>query len=174
MQFGSVTYGYTGNLAYFVSNSSNTGICPGSNTTFISDAAGSSYQWQVDNGNGTFTNLSNAAPYSTVTTNTLTLTAPAASLYGYKYRCVVNGNTYSQTYTLKFASNWTGTVSTAWETAGNWSCGAVPDASTDVYISTGKPNYPLINSTRSVRSIHLQNGTTVAVATNQKLTVTGK
>lgn len=172
MQMGSVPYGYAGNLAYYAA--AGNGICPGSSTSFASNVTGASYQWQVDNGSGTFTNLSNTAPYSTVTTNTLTLTTPATSLYGYKYRCLVNGNTYSNTFTLKFASNWTGTVSTAWETAGNWSCGAVPDANTDVYISPGKPNYPLVNSTRSVRSIRLQNGTTMGVANNQRLTVTGK
>lgn len=172
MQMGSVPYGYAGNLAYF-SVASN-GICPGSNTSFTSDITGSSYQWQVDNGSGTFTNLTNASPYSTVTTNTLTLTTPASSLYGYKYRCLVNGNTYSKIFTLKFATNWTGTASTAWETPGNWSCGAVPDANTDVYIAPGKPNAPLLNSTRSVRSLHLQNGSTLGVATNQKLTITGK
>ena len=172
MQFASVPYNYAGNLAYYID--AGNGICPGSNTSFASNTSGNTYQWQADNGSGTFTNLTNAAPYSTVTTSTLNLTAPATSLYGYKYRCLVNSNTYSNTFTLKFASNWTGVVSTAWETIGNWSCGTVPDANTDVYISPGKPNYPLVNSIRSVRSVHLQNGTTMGVITGQKLTVTGK
>ena len=172
MQMGSVPYGYTGNLARFASTT--TAICPGASTSFASDAVGASYQWQVDNGSGSFINLTNVAPYTTATTATLNLTAPATSLYGYKYRCVVNGNTYSQTFTLKFVSNWTGAVSTAWETAGNWSCGAVPDANTDVYINTGIPRYPLVNSTRSVRSVRLQNATTIGVSTNQKLIITGK
>lgn len=172
LQMGSVPYGYGGNLAYFTA--APTGICPGTSTSFVSNATGSTYQWQVDNGSGTFTNLSNTAPYSTVTTNTLNLTSPATSLYGYKYRCFVNGSTYSQVFTLKFASNWTGATSTAWETAGNWNCGAIPDANTDVYINSGRSNYPVITSTRSVRSIHQQNGTTVTIGTNQLLTVTGK
>ncbi|MEO6454405.1 MAG: hypothetical protein ABIN97_10050, partial [Ginsengibacter sp.] len=172
LQFGSVPYGNAGNLAYF-SSASNNGICPGSNTSFTSNITGSSYQWQADNGSGTFTNLANAAPYSTVTTNTLTLTAPPTSSYGYQYRCVVNGNTYSMIFTLKFASNWMGTVSTAWEAAGNWSCGAVPDANTDVYISAGKTNYPVVNSTQSIRGIYLQNGT-ITVANNHHLIITGK
>jgi len=172
-QMGSVPYGYAGNLAYFAAVGNN-GICPGSNSSFTSNISGAAYQWQVDNGNGSFTNLSNVAPYSTVTTAALTLTAPATALYGYKYRCEVNGSNYSTVFTLKFASNWTGAVSTAWETAGNWSCGAVPDANTDAYISPGKPNYPLVNSTRSVRSVHLQNGTSMGVANTQRLTLTGK
>ena len=172
LQMGSVPYNYTGNIGYITATG--TGICAGSSTSFVSSISGSSYQWQVDNGNGNFTNLINTAPYSTVTTNTLTLTNPSTSLYGYKYRCFVNGNTYSQIFTLKFASNWTGGVSTAWETAGNWSCGAVPDANTDVYINTGNPNYPVVNSTRSVRSVRQQNGTSITIGTNQRLTVSGR
>jgi hypothetical protein len=172
VQMGSVPYNYAGNLGYITATG--TGICPGSNTSFVSNISGSSYQWQVNNGNGNFTNLTNTAPYSTVNTNTLTLTNPATSLYGYQYRCFVNGNTYSQVSTLKFASNWTGAISTAWETAGNWSCGAVPDANTDVYINAGNTNYPIVNSARSVRSIRQQNGTSISIGTNQRLTVTGR
>ena len=172
LQMGSVPYGHAGNLAYYTAPVA--GICAGANTSFTSNVAGTSYQWQADMGSGTFTNLANAAPYSTVTTGTLTLTAPATALYGYKYRCLINGNTYSNVFTLLFTSNWLGTASTAWETAGNWSCGAVPDANTDVYISQGATNLPMLNSTRMVRSIHLQNGATMGVAANQRLTITGR
>lgn len=171
-QMGSVPYRYAGNLGYITATGS--GICPGSNTSFVSDITGTTYQWQVDNGSGSFTNLTNVVPYSTVSTNTLTLTNPATSLYGYKYRCLVNGNTYSQTYILKFVSNWTGAVSTAWETAGNWSCGTVPDANTDVYITAGQTNYPVLNSIRSVRSIRQQSGGNIIIGTNQRLTITGR
>ncbi len=97
----------------------------------------SGYQWQADNGSGSFTNLTNAAPHNTVTMCTPTLTNPATSLYGYKYRCFVSGNTYSCVFTLKIESNRTGAAGTAWETTGSRSCGAVPDANTDVYIDTG-------------------------------------
>lgn len=172
LQMGSVPYGYAGNLAWLYAPGN--GICPGANTSFSSNTTGTTYQWQVDNGSGNFTNLSNAAPYSTVTASTLTLTAPATNLYGYKYRCLVNGNSYSATFILKFASSWTGTAGTAWETATNWSCGAIPDANTDVYIGPGKLNYPSLNSNRSVRSIQLLNGTALTVTGSQQLTITGK
>lgn len=68
-------------------------ICAGANTTFGITATGDglTYQWQVDNGSGTFTNLTNAAPYSTVTTATLTITGATAGMNGYKYKCVVSG-----------------------------------------------------------------------------------
>ena len=34
-------------------------------------------------------------------------------------------------------NGWTGALNLAWENPGNWSCGKLPDASTDVVISTG-------------------------------------
>lgn len=172
LQMGSVPYGNAGNLARYVA--AGNGICPGININFVSNLAGSSYQWQVDNGSGNFANLTNDAPYSNVTSKTLLLTAPATALYGYKYRCVVNGNSNSNSFVLKFASNWTGSISTTWENPANWSCGVVPDANTDIYILQGTPNYPLLNSNRSVRSIRQQNGTIVEVATGRQLLITGK
>jgi hypothetical protein len=149
-------------------------ICPGANSYFVSNINGGTYQWQVDNGNGIFSTLTNTPPYSNVTTNTLHLTAAPSSLYGYKYRCLVNGNTYSKVFTLKFASYWTGAISTAWENAGNWNCGSVPDANTDVYVNSGKTNYPVVSSVRAARSVNLQAGTSVQVASGQQLTITGK
>lgn len=67
-------------------------ICVGSSTSFVVNAFGASisYRWQVNNGSG-YTNLTNGAPYSGVTTKTLTLTNPSISLTHNKYRCVVSG-----------------------------------------------------------------------------------
>jgi len=72
-------------------NPPNRTLCVGGNTTFpvtASDATG--YQWQVNTGSG-FTNLTNVAPYSNVTTATLTVTGVTAAMSGYTYRCVVTG-----------------------------------------------------------------------------------
>ncbi|MFM9988835.1 choice-of-anchor D domain-containing protein, partial [Flavobacterium sp.] len=67
-------------------------IFSGSNTTFSVAATGTglSYQWQVDTGSG-FTNLTNVAPYSNVTTTTMNITAATVGMNGYLYRCVVSG-----------------------------------------------------------------------------------
>jgi uncharacterized repeat protein (TIGR01451 family) len=67
----------------------NSTVCPGSGTTFaVTASAATSYQWQVNTGTG-FTNLTNTAPYSGVTTATLTLSAATAGMNGYQYRCLV-------------------------------------------------------------------------------------
>ncbi|QSW88743.1 T9SS type A sorting domain-containing protein [Flavobacterium endoglycinae] len=72
-------------------NPSSVTVCSGSNTAFSVSATGAtSYQWQVDTGGG-FANLSNGAPYSGVTTATLTITGATSAMNLYQYRCVVTG-----------------------------------------------------------------------------------
>ncbi|MFC2138656.1 immunoglobulin domain-containing protein, partial [Bacteroidota bacterium] len=72
---------------------SNRYICPGSNTTFSVTATGYSlsYQWQYSTG-GSWNNLTNSAPFSGVTSSTLTLTSPSSSYDGYFFRCAVSGD----------------------------------------------------------------------------------
>ncbi len=70
-------------------------ICANANTSFSVAASGTAltYQWQVStNGGVSFTNLINGAPYSTVTTNTLNITAATLTLNNYQYRCVIGGS----------------------------------------------------------------------------------
>lgn len=68
-------------------------ICEGGNTQFHVAVTGTNptYQWQVDNGTGTFNDLTNNAIYSDVTTSVLKLNNPPTSYNGNKYRCVVSG-----------------------------------------------------------------------------------
>jgi Metallo-peptidase family M12B Reprolysin-like/Secretion system C-terminal sorting domain len=70
-------------------------VCAGNSTSFTASAAGTglTYQWQVSTTGcgGTFTNLSNTAPYSGVNTTTLTINPTSAALNGYAYRLVVSG-----------------------------------------------------------------------------------
>lgn len=61
--------------------------------------------------------------------------------------------------------NWVGSISTNWNTAGNWSTGNVPDATTDVFINGGFPNLPLVSASQNVRNVNITSGL---------LTITGK
>ncbi|MEN0008634.1 MBG domain-containing protein [Flavobacterium nitrogenifigens] len=72
--------------------SSNT-ICIGDNTTFsITASNATGYKWQVDQGAGAgFTDISIGAPYSGVTSSTLTITGATAAMNGYAYRGIATG-----------------------------------------------------------------------------------
>lgn len=73
----------------------NTTACFGTNTGFtvVATGAGLTYQWQLStNGGTTWANLTNTAPYSTVTAATLTITNATSAINSFQYRCVVNGS----------------------------------------------------------------------------------
>ncbi len=145
-------------------------ICPGASTVFQAKITGNSYQWQVNTGSG-FVNLTNGGVHSGVNGAVLSLNNPPTSMYGYEYRCLVNGNVYSELYLLKFGVTWEGSVSSAWENPANWGCGSLPDAQTDVVINGGKSNYPMLSSNATVRSLRLNTGASGTVQAGYTLTV---
>lgn len=74
------------------SQPTNKSIFSGDNTTFSVTAANATgYQWQVDEGSG-FNDIVNGGAYSNATTSTLGITGATTSMNGYKYRCIVSGN----------------------------------------------------------------------------------
>ncbi len=60
--------------------------------------------------------------------------------------------------------SWTGNVSTDWENAANWSGNTVPTATSIITISAGRPRYPIVNASTTVKSIMCASGTTVTIA----------
>ena len=152
-------------------------ICPNAATYFSVNAlSGYTYKWQVDTGSG-FTDITNNTIYSGAASNVLILNNLPQNFYGYKYRCVqTNGTTIlnSTPITLKFASDWTGAVSTAWEDSGNWSCGIVPTQYIDAIISAGAVNFPIVSSDAVCHSISTMTGASVIVKSGFKLNVVGQ
>ncbi|MFM9988118.1 T9SS type B sorting domain-containing protein [Flavobacterium sp.] len=59
-------------------------------TITLADNGGNTYQWQVSTDGVTWNNVTNAAPYSGVTTNTLTITSVTNAMNSYKYRVQLN------------------------------------------------------------------------------------
>ncbi|MES2776937.1 MAG: hypothetical protein V4722_22360 [Bacteroidota bacterium] len=77
----------------------------------------------------------------------------------------IAGNLYAQT-------TWTGAVSTAWNTAGNWSAG-VPDATDDVTIPN-VTNDPLISVAGALaKSVTVQSGGILTISAAGTLTING-
>lgn len=145
-------------------------ICPGGIASFYTDQAGISYQWQVDQGSG-FSNVVNGSVYSGATTNSLLLTNPPTSWYGYKYRCLIDGSSFSNQDSLRFVSTWYGGKDTAWENPANWGCNQVPDGNTDVVINGNSLYFPVVGSIVLVRSLSANKSAEVKVLNGFQLKV---
>ena len=71
-------------------------------------------------------------------------------------------------------NTWTGTTSTSWTDATNWSIKGVPDATKDALIAAAAPaNQPIIGSTVSIASLTLNASTSLTVSSGFNLTVAG-
>lgn len=149
------------------------GNCPLATTSFTSNISGASYQWQADTGTG-YINIINGPVYSGVNTITLTLNSPPTSMNNYKFRCLVNGTTFSNVYTYKVGVTWTGAVNTNWGVPGNWSCGIIPDEYTNVQINAGAPNYPLTELNVTIWSLRVNPAASVIIGAGFNMILLGK
>jgi hypothetical protein len=71
-------------------------------------------------------------------------------------------------------TTWTGATSTDWATASNWYPAAVPTATDDVVIPSSPTNQPTLSSAGAVaRSVEVQSGATLTIASSGSLTVNG-
>lgn len=116
--------------------------CPNQVLRYSSSIIGNNYQWQVYTGNE-FVNILNDSIYSGATSRYLEINGATEGMYGYKFRCLVNGM-YSDTVELKFRNFWKGIINNDWSNPANWSCGIVPNRFTDVYIHAQTVNNPVI------------------------------
>jgi hypothetical protein len=138
--------------------------CLGSSVTLSVVATGNSlnYQWRK---NGT--NIVGA------TTSTYLISPTNAASAG-NYDVIVNtGGCTSNVAVLSITTQnqWSGTASTAWTNAVNWSCGIIPTASTDVIIPSAAPNMPVITSSVSANSLTLNTSGSVTNAAAGTLTL---
>ena len=86
-----------------------------------------------------------------------------------------NGSTqYSDIKTLRFVNTWHGSTNAYWTYAGNWECGVVPDANTDVIVKFPANNL-VVTDNVSCRSVTLS-GPNISIFVNsgRRLTITGK
>ncbi|MDP4284313.1 MAG: hypothetical protein Q8891_07815 [Bacteroidota bacterium] len=142
-----------------------TEICSG--IEIPSSISGTTYQWQLSTDGVNFNGIIDNSNYSGTNADTLHLTNAPTSWYGYQYRCAVDGN-YSNTFTLRFTDYWTGAMNSDWENPGNWSCGTLPDANTDVIINSGTA---IVNSNSTIRSLSIAPSVKLTVNSGFKLTI---
>ncbi|HMO61860.1 MAG TPA: phospholipase D-like domain-containing protein [Ferruginibacter sp.] len=146
--------------------------CPGGNTLLSANVRGNSFQWQADTGNG-FADITDTEWYSRTNTADLLLLNPPSNWYGYRYRCIADGNKISDTFSLKFTAYWNGSASTSWEEPANWNCGVLPDAYTDVVINSSVQYFPVVNASTICRSLRLNKAATIALMNGVSLVLTG-
>ena len=146
--------------------------------TISASGSGITFQWQLSSDGGiTWSNLANGGVYSGVTTSILSINN-TAGLNGYQFRVFISGyppcasaTSNPATLTVSLTNTWTGSVSSAWENAGNWSCGVVPDSFTDVYIPAGA--VVVLNSNVSIATLHLNPSASLTVNPPYVLTLLG-
>ena len=81
---------------------------------------------------------------------------------------------YNETNIPFSAVTWTGSTSSDWATATNWSTGAVPTSSDIVYIDGTFTNEPSISSTdATAESITIASGNTLTIDETSSLTISG-
>ncbi|MGO4708985.1 hypothetical protein AB4Y90_07685, partial [Chryseobacterium sp. 2TAF14] len=129
---------FIGSNPVITGNPPNRTICAGGTTTFSITASGAtSYQWYQNSGSG-FVALTNIAPFSGVTTNTLTITGATGAMNGYQYRCVATnsaGSATSNSATLTVSSISANATST------NVSCNGGSNGTATVVASGGVAPY---------------------------------
>jgi hypothetical protein len=154
---------------FFIKKMNSVSLCSADATSFTSDKVSSAYVWQVKTpGSSDFVYLDDDANYSGTKTATLQLTNIPASFNSNLYRCVLANASVSKTFYLQVINQWTGSVNNLWENPANWSCGKVPDASTDVVLNNGTVT---VNSNATCRSIKVTVGAAVNVTPGFSLTV---
>jgi hypothetical protein len=159
------TYGFSG---FYLSSAAP--ICRTSAIKYVATIPGNTYQWQVNTGSG-FTNLADGGVYSGVNDDTLTLTNPLTSYYGYQYRCKVNGIN-DQVHDLYYMLKWEGDVSVSWGTSANWGCTSLPDEYTDVLIEADTPFKPQVNiPLAKARTLKVTKGADLQINTGRTLQV---
>ncbi len=143
-------------------------LCPPlGNTTLISPITGSSYQWQMSTDSINYMAITDGVNFNGAATANLQLINIPSAWYGRMFRCVVDGQNSLPTI-IKFVNRWTGTVNTDWHNPGNWSCGTVPDAFTDVIIPTGSS---ILGNNTAVRTLTIYKEASLIINSGVTLTV---
>ena len=181
-----VPFTYSNLPSFSVHPISQTVCVPDAVSFSVVAAATTSYQWQVSTDGGTnYNNIMASSIYSNETTATLNISNPTG-LTTHRYRCVATnsgGSTNSNAAILTVITpvstptgtlTWTGTFSTDWNLACNWSPASVPTAGNDVVIAN-TTNKPTIGASYAAlaKTVEVQASAILTLANAGSLTVNG-
>ncbi|MBK7213337.1 MAG: M6 family metalloprotease domain-containing protein [Bacteroidales bacterium] len=144
------------------------------------------------NDNGTFETGESVVsfPSNKEGTRTLTFTTPSSgvtlskglrmrvlSKFGSIPSTACDVSTYGQAedYTVYFVNDatWAGSISSDWNTPGNWSYNAVPGASINVVIPSAATNFPVLTADFICNNLKINAGASVTVDPGKSLKVNG-
>jgi hypothetical protein len=163
---GIITVNHEPNI---VSQSGNVNTCAGDNAIFSVNVTGTALQYQwTQNG----VPLSDSGVYSGTNSPTLQI-SDITGLGGAVYQLNVSGvcppSASSNPVSLveNTTNQWTGTVDKKWSTPGNWACGILPTAATDVIITPAAPFQPEVDIPNAIcRSLLIYPGSSVEIVGN--------
>ncbi len=144
-----------------------TAPCFGSSQVYsVTNVAGVTYNWTFPSG---WTQTAGG------TTNSVTVTVGSGTGNIQVTPSNGCGSGTARTLAVTVSPNtWTGAVSGDWNNTGNWSCGVVPNAGTNVTIASGVTP-PTISGTPTAicNNITINAGATLTISSGQALTVNG-
>jgi len=139
---------------------SNSPVCAGGTINLTANStSGATYMWTGPNG------------FSSSLQNPSILNANGSNAGIYTVTSSLNGCpsiNATINITVKTDFNWTGVVSTNWNTSSNWSCNAIPTINSNVTIPAGLSNYPVLNTgaEAACKNLTINSGATLTVVNN--------
>ena len=101
------------------------------------------------------------------TTGNINLASSTPGTYTVTYTIAATGSCTqfitNTTISVAIAGTWTGSIDNNWSNAGNWACGGVPTAITNVTIPRNLALYPTINTSVAVNNINIENSSLLVV-----------
>ncbi len=101
------------------------------------------------------------------TTGSINLATSLPGTYTVTYTIAATGSCNQfitkTTVTIAIAGTWTGVVNNDWNNIGNWACGGIPTATSNVTIPRGLAVYPTINTTVAVNNISIENSSVLTL-----------
>jgi len=152
--------------------SGTTTICSGETATIEVDFTGGTTPWKVTYDGNDYSGSSNPISFEvTLTSNEIFDNTNVSVTDANACPCTPTG---SYEVTVEPSGDWNGTTSTNWNTASNWSCDKIPDASTDVTISSGGTQPVIPTSPAGVcNNLTVESSASLTIEAGQALTVTG-
>ncbi|WP_313804458.1 hypothetical protein [Flavobacterium sp.] len=148
--------------------SNNSPVCAGGNAIFnLSGTTGATVTYTINGGANQVITLTGGSAAVTISGVTVNQTLTLVSISLAPCSIMISG---SSTVVINSTNQWTGAINNQWSTAGNWSCGIVPTAATNVIINSGSIQISGINALAA--SLALNGTSVITVISGNNLTIT--